>query len=140
MKAVRQKLRYISGSQGAEVDGCRIFADGKIQIRTPTAQGGEGWMMVAAHIPGAAPMFGYFFDSAPGRFLKVRDLRQALEIRDQIIIEVTQEKTLRTMKKSVRKDLLKKMRTKSKRQPPTLVPKEEEKEVEENRAPTTLFL
>lgn len=139
MQSLREKLRYISSSQGAEVDGCRIFADGKIQVRTPTVDGGEGWMMIAKHISGAGPMFGHFFESAPRRFLKVRDLRQALEIRDQMLVEATQDRTIRTMKKSVRKDVLKKMRTKSKRVIPEIIVGKEDK-TEESRTPTTLFL
>lgn len=94
-------------------------------------------MMLAGHIPGAGPMFGHFFESAPGRFLKVRDLRQALEIRDQMMVEAVQDRAIRTMKTSVRKEILKKMRGKTKRIAPDLVQKEKE---EKDRTPTTLFL
>ncbi len=137
MRSLRDRLKYVANTQGIVNDGCRLFSDGKILIRTPTENGGEGWMEIASRISGASVMFGHFFDRSDEAFLKVGDLRAAIEMRDLVMVEVTQERTLKTMKSMVRKEVLKKARTKAVRILPI---KSKEKKEKKDRKPTTVFL
>ena len=109
---LREQLRHLANSQSSTYtpDKCRLFYDGSIRTRTVTESGGEGWLLMAAKVPGAGPMFGHFFSGNDARFLSARDLRQALELRDRMLIDATQERTLRTMRKIVRKEVYEKAR------------------------------
>ncbi|GAF69662.1 unnamed protein product [marine sediment metagenome] len=93
-------------------------------------------------------MFVHFFVNNQEQYLNTRDLRQALELRDQMLIEATQDRTLRTMRETVRKEHAKKLRKAAKKAPRTNVttviqeePEREEIEEkrEEDRTPTILF-
>jgi hypothetical protein len=142
MKALRKKLKHIATSQStSQDDNCRLFYDGSIRTRTLTLGGGEGWLLVGAKITGAGPMFGHFFRENEERYLAVRDLRQALELRDQMLIEVTQERTVRTMRKMVRREVLKEGRRKRKRVPINVIKEDAKRDVRnEVRTSTTTFL
>lgn len=145
MKNLRQTLKYIGSMQSpSESDSCRLFYDGSIRTRTPTPSGAEGWLLIAGKIHGAGPMFAHFFVVNPGQYLKVRDLRQALELRDQMLIEATQDRTLRAMKATVRKEYIQEVRKRNRRSKPsdiTCIPQEEPEEQQptEVRTPSTVF-
>lgn len=149
MQTLRKSLKYIGNSQSpSQPDKCRLFYDGTIRTRSLIPGGGEGWFLLAAKIPGAGPMFTNFFNGNEERYLKMRDLRQALELRDQMLIEATQEQTLRTMRKMVRKEFTEKQRKAARSAPRLNVtaikreePKEEKTETEEeDRSLPVMFL
>lgn len=149
MTTLREQLRYLGSIQSpSQTDRCRLFYDGSVRTRSLTLGEGEGWMVMAAKIIGAGPMFSHFFVNNDEKYLNTRDLRQALELRDQMLIEATQERTLRTMKQTVRKEYAQKVRKEARRANRLNVtaisqeePKQEEREEtrEEDRIPTTIF-
>jgi len=78
-------------------EGVRLFYDGSIRTKTINGAGRIGWYVVAASVPGASPLIGRYFEVGPAedRFLKVKNLRDALALRDKIITITVEDRIQR---------------------------------------------
>jgi len=134
MKAIHQQLRFLANCQASIEDGTRIYHDGIIRVSTVRERGGIGFTLVAKRIPNAAKLIGHHFEGDE-KFLKVEGLREALELRDEILTQCVQEKTHKTMRAHIEREVRKQKRAKLVRIPP----KKEPKPKTENRRSSTLL-
>jgi len=91
-----QKLKELNKEQKKVADGYRLFHDGSLKIKTLTDSGDVGWCVIAKLIPAASPSIrSYFTQHDDGIYLRTQGLREALEVRDLILIQMTESRVTR---------------------------------------------
>lgn len=111
MTTFKKELQRLSDSQHTIEDGTRIHSDGSIRTETVTLSGDSGWRIVAKPIPGLSPKISEFFEDG---FLVVEDVRLAIDLRDQFLMAIIEEKTIRSMEQVIRKRMAKERRDEKK--------------------------
>lgn len=107
MTTFKKELQRLSDSQHTIEDGTRIHSDGSIRTETVTLSGDAGWRVVAKPIPGVSPKISKFFEEG---FLVVEDIRLAIDLRDQFLMAIVEEKTIRSMEQVIRNRMAKEKR------------------------------
>jgi len=94
--SVQTDLRDLQLRQAEVGDGYRLFYDGTIKIQSLTEMGNIGWYILARSIPGATTAFKRYFSHTPeGIFLKTEDMREAIAIRDLMMISCVEARVNR---------------------------------------------
>ncbi len=103
MSVFHDDLRNLQRAHDGTADDVRLFHDGTIRIHTITGNGEMGWRVVAPSIPRASVMIGRYFTATKKeqRFLKVANLRLAIEIRDKILVYAAEIRTRREIENDI---------------------------------------
>lgn len=112
MKAIHSKLRHLATCQQAVDDGTRLYDNGIIRVSTVAKRGGIGFALIAQRVPGAAKLIGHYFEGDE-KFLKIESLREAIELRDEILTQCIQQRTHRSLRAQVEREVKKNNRTKT---------------------------
>lgn len=80
--SLQDKLNTLQSVQSNIQDGYRLYSDGSIKTITITESSETGWYLLARPVSGAATVFLSFF---PDGFLKTNSMREAIDVRDDII-------------------------------------------------------
>lgn len=112
MKAIHSKLHHLATCQQAVDDGTRLYHDGIIRVSTVSTRGGIGFALIAQRVPGAAKLIGHYFEGDE-KFLKMESLREAIELRDEILTQCIQQRTHRSLRAQIEREVKNKNRTKT---------------------------
>ena len=112
MKAIHSKLQYLATCQQSVDDGTRLYHDGIIRVSTVAEGGGIGFALIAQRVPGAAKLIGHYFEGDES-FLKMESLREAIELRDEILTQCIQERTHRSLRAQIEREVKKKNRVRA---------------------------
>ena len=104
--AIHAELKELASAEPAE-DSCRLFFDGSIKTVTLTESGEMGWYVLARPVSGASKSFRrYFVQRTEGIYLRVSGPREAIALRDGMIITSVEARVRRTDSNDLRNKLI----------------------------------